>query len=411
MLLLLIGATACSEHSRVNTLTPLSETSTSNQYILLSEDSIIELVSVNLSHCPVINIPNKDKEACLDTIFASYSFVPLETTERSTIGRIEKIIVCQDCFCILDRDNSNVFLFELNGKFRCRLGAKGHGAGEHLDAWNVAYDEKNRELVLLDLSGRKLMYYNLFGELLRVAPMYYLYTCLEYQNENMILGTFKAYNRSSDILDLYQLVVADRNQKPISLSFKTSETIRQTFSHSPRLKKCGEEVIFDDLLSDTLWRISSGSKTPLAIFNFKSGSHFSSKDKRRMTDRLYSDKSDQVGCVINWNATPQYISLLVSTQSTGKRVFNVLYSRKTGKYKLFGKNTKPTRLGDFFAYSSFDGVYDPHTFIRIVEPTDILENCHRPHLQEIMSTVEKKMTNSLSVDDNPILMIEHLIDF
>ena len=373
LLLLLIGATACSEKSRINTLSSLSESCLPNERIEISEDSVIELKKESKENCVKIKIPQEISESSLDTIFSNYSFVPLQTTEKCIIGRIEKILVCEDCFCILDRDNSNVFLFELDGRFRCRLGEKGHGPGEHLDAWNVAYDERHHEVVLLDLTGRKLMHYNMEGKLLKEEPMFYLYDCFEYQDDNMVIGTGKAYNDFSDILNLYQLIIADRSQMPIARGFKISSETRQNFHYSPRLKKCNREIVYDDMLSDTLWCISEKKKIPLLTIDFGEGARFGEDEKVHMTDNLFDERQNRTGTLNDWQFSPSYISLLVCTPNTRGSLFNVLYSRKGKRCKLFGFNKVAKRLGDYLTMSSFDGVYNDNTFIRIVEPMDILE--------------------------------------
>ncbi|MDO5572067.1 MAG: 6-bladed beta-propeller, partial [Bacteroidales bacterium] len=313
LFILLLIAGACTKQPNTNVLRPLSETNTDEEAFEISLDSIKNLKTGNLDECLNISIPNEPNEVCLDTVFSSYKFIPLQTTEKSIIGRIEKILVCDDCFCILDRDNSNVFLFEKDGRFRCRLGEKGHGPGEHLDAWNVAYDKDNKEIVLLDLTGRKLMHYNLKGKLQRVESLFYLYTALEYQKDKMIIYTGTAYNAFSDILDLNQLIIADRNQNPKACGYKTSEFMRREFFYASILKKCGDEIIYDDMLSDTLWCISNFEKYPLAVVNFEKSPRFSNEEKMRMTGKLFEERNNQVGSVNNWQISSNYIYLIVRT--------------------------------------------------------------------------------------------------
>lgn len=411
MLLFLLGAAACTEKTRKNSLHSLSGPDSDDERMEITEDSIINIKIDCQDECQTINIPKQDKEICLDTVFASYSFIPLETTVKSVVGRIEKILVCHDCFCILDRDNSNVLLFELDGQFRCRLGEKGHGPGEHVDAWNVAYDKEKQEIVLLDLAGRKLMYYDLTGNLKSTEPMYYLYTDFEFQKDKMILYTGTSYNEFSDILDLYQLIIAERKQKPRVRAYRVSEDVRHMFSYGARLKKSGDEVIYDDMLSDTLWRISAEEQSPLIAVRFNKGPRFSKEEKRHMTDKLFRERSNQVGSVSDWQVSSDYISLLVRTPETGRRLFNVIYSRKSGKCKVVGNNVEKSRLGDYVTSAAFDGVYDNKSFIRIVEPMDLIRYTEDKRLEKILTAEERKLLEDIKADNNPVLLIERIVDF
>lgn len=411
MLLFLLGAAACTKKPKTNSLHSLSESNSYEERMIISEDSIADINITRLEKTYTVNIPKQDKEVRLDTVIDSYSFIPLETTENSIVGRIEKILVCQDCFCILDRDNNNIFLFEFDGKFRCSLGEKGHGPGEHVDAWNVAYDKDRQEVVLLDLAGRKLMHYDLKGHLKRTEPMYYLYTDFEYQKDKMFIYTGTSYNEFSDILDLYQLIIAERNQKPQIRTFKTSENVRNMFSYGARLKKSGDEVIYDDLLSDTLWSISTGNLSPLIAVRFNKGPRFSKEEKRHMTDKLFRKRNIQVGSISDWQVSSDYISLLVRTPETGRRLFNVIYSRKSGKCKVVGNNVGESRLGDYVTSAAFDGVYDNKSFIRIVEPMDIIRYTEDKRLEKILNVEERELLKNIKADNNPVLLIERIVDF
>ena len=411
MLLLLLGAVACSKNPRTNVLHSLSELQTNESDIRICTDSIIDLATDRQEKCKTIRIPRKDRESCLDTIVSSYTFVPLQTKENCVVGQIEKIIVCPNCFCILDRDNRNAFLFELDGTFRCKLGEKGHGPGEHLDAWNIAYDNEKQEIILLDLEGRKLMHYDLDGKLQHVESIYYLFTALEYQKDNMILYTGTSYNDFSDILDLSQLVIADRKQVPRAAGFRTPEQARNEFSFSSRMQKVGDEVIYDDMLSDTLWSITGKRKYPLVAISFDKSSRFNKEDKQHISDRLFHDRENRFGSINNWRISSNYISLLVRTPDSGRRLFNVLYSRKSGKCRVFGNNIGQKRLGDYLMSAAFDGVYDSSSFIRIVEPMDIMRYKENKRLNIELDQKEQDMLESLTLEDNPVLMIARLTDF
>ncbi|MGM9619866.1 MAG: 6-bladed beta-propeller, partial [Bacteroidaceae bacterium] len=115
----------CAEKGRRNDLHPLTDNSFDEecpQHIVITADSVKPFETVENEACLHVDLPQEMTETCLDTVFSSYTFVPLETKEECLIGQITKIIKCPGCYCILDRDNANVFLFEEDGRFRCKLG-------------------------------------------------------------------------------------------------------------------------------------------------------------------------------------------------------------------------------------------------------------------------------------------------
>ena len=411
---LLFGATACSNKgTSVNVLHSLTEGNLAGEPIVLSSDSVKSIETQPGGECLKLDLSNIGKRTPASEIYASYRFVPLETTGKSIVGQVEKILACDGCFCILDRQNANVVLFEEDGRYRCRLGEKGHGAGEHVDAWDIAYDRENNQLVLLDLSGRKLLRYDMHGKLQGVEPMYYLYSGLEFRKDHMICHTGNAHNGFSDILDRCQLVIADRAQMPVAKGFQVSEEARSQFTYATRLRNFLGETYFDDLLSDTIWSIRGTYKVPFAEVREKGKARFTHNERKHMTDRLYVERNEACLHAIAWHVTPRYVSLTVVDPSADrhKQISNLVYSRKSGDYRCCSHGRKPQRLGDHLAGSSIDGICGEDAFIRIVEPMQLVSCLKSEEIRNIMSEEERRLAESLSLDDNPILMIEKLYDF
>lgn len=213
--------------------------------------------------CIQVELPSKLPYSDLDTIFSSYKLIPLETSEELLVGNIDRIIKCPGCYCIQDRDNANVFIFEENGKFRCKLGNKGHARNEHLDAWSIAYDEKNEQIVMLDLTGRRLLSYDLMGNLKKVASLFFLYHDMAILGDDILCLTESAYNRFSDIIDLSRLVLADKMGKPIRRGFPITEMIRDRFTYGDDMTQYKDKAYFTDLLSDTIWEVSGKEMAPI----------------------------------------------------------------------------------------------------------------------------------------------------
>ena len=365
---------SCTNEKRINRLEPLSSSKGNyNLDLLVSEDSINDIKFNEAKDLYVINIPLKPNYSKLDTIFSSYKFIPLETSKECIIGNVTKIISCDNCFCILDRDNKNAFIFEKDGRFRCKLGDKGHGPKEHIDAWNIAYNKEKGSIALLDLSGRKLQHFDLYGNFLLEQPLYLLFTDLAYIDEELVLYTGTSYNTFSDIFDLYQFVVVNENLKPISRGCKTTNRLRQEFSYSGVFKKCDNKVLYDDLLSDTIWILNRTHKTPFVVMEIEGKHVLNQYEKAHMTDYLYQNRVNKETNVINWYITSKYISMIYHSPKSGGPVQNLIYSRESKLSRIIGFNNNPKRLGDYLAKAGIDGVFSDNTFLKIVQPASILE--------------------------------------
>jgi len=92
-----------------------------------------------------------DISVLIDTLVS----IPLETTEKSILGKVEKMIVSENLIYILDNEYSKaVFVFDLEGQFQYKIFRFGKGPGEYSEIFDMDVD--NKYLYILD-SGRKMI--------------------------------------------------------------------------------------------------------------------------------------------------------------------------------------------------------------------------------------------------------------
>jgi hypothetical protein len=109
-------------------------------------------------------------------IFESVDYIPLETTQESTFGKIEQLEVTDDRFVILDENTNSILLFKKDGKFvgKIKGGDKKHPSGYffdysvHIDGFELnrltkeiifsSFDMKTRvgTYHFYDLDGKKI---------------------------------------------------------------------------------------------------------------------------------------------------------------------------------------------------------------------------------------------------------------
>ena len=413
--LLLIGIiSGCTEKERRNSLRPLSEGSFDKEYQqhwVITDDSVKPFEVVREDECIQVELPSKSPHCDLDTIFSSYKLIPLEASEEFLIGNIDRIIKCPGCYCIQDRENANVFIFEENGKFRCKLGNKGHARNEHLDAWSIAYDEKNEQIVMLDLTGRRLLSYDLMGNLKKVASLFFLYHDMAFLGDNILCLTESAYNRFSDIIDLSRLVLADKMGKPIRRGFPITEMIRDNFNYGNKLAQYKDKAYFTDLLSDTIWEVSGKEMAPILNMTVNGSQRFSKDEKENMTDHIFKMRLAKQPYANRIQISSEYIALPVAIPREGGAIALMLISRKSNRQKFVGISTNQTRLDSYLPITGPDGFADDSTLIHTFSPNFLQMGASNTPIKDHLSKEEREILKKLKPNDNPVLLLERLIDF
>lgn len=104
-------------------------------------------------------------------------FVPLETTDESLIGEIDKVCVEGDLIFVKD-DKKNLFTFSMSGKFLNKIGSVGQG-GEELISFVDFYVNKEKGYVgIFDVLKSKMLRFSFDGKYISS------HSCAEEMNES-----------------------------------------------------------------------------------------------------------------------------------------------------------------------------------------------------------------------------------
>ena len=99
----------------------------------------------------------------IDSTF--FRIIPLETTNSSLIGEVNKVFFKHNRFYILDQMQKSIIVFDENGKFIFRFNASGKGPGEYLEIASTTITEHN--IIIADNILMKLFYYDLNGKFIK----------------------------------------------------------------------------------------------------------------------------------------------------------------------------------------------------------------------------------------------------
>lgn len=88
----------------------------------------------------------------------SIEYIPLETNDSSLIGKISKIIFCNDRFYIFDQVGKKVVLFNRKGEFLKSIHKVGQGPGEYTDPYDMDVDDEGN-VYLSDIVSQNIIVY------------------------------------------------------------------------------------------------------------------------------------------------------------------------------------------------------------------------------------------------------------
>lgn len=363
-----------------------------------------------------INIPDFVPKTDLDTVFRSYRFIPLETAEECLISYINKILFYKNRIYILDLMSNKAYVFDRSGKFVRSLGNAGRGPGEHLFAKDLSIDKAKDKITLLDTGGGKMLFYDLDGKFLQEVPVYYNFSNIEYDGPRMVLNTGRNNNSWIPAIDLYRLVIADRNQEPLARGFKFSDEVRHNLYAEPKIMSTPHGVLYNDWLSDTLWVVNNSMCTPFAVIRKNGKPTFSAEEKAHMTEMVYSNRRLDGEMVADYCISDNYMYISVvgtKEEPNGPYASNsVFYSIQSKKTKRFGYlRNKTTKFGHYLMPQHPDAVVEGDIFCRVLQPSDLISTAAIDYVNTIMTPEEKTMVKGLTLESNPVLMLEELIDF
>ncbi|MCM1108050.1 MAG: 6-bladed beta-propeller [Clostridium sp.] len=403
----------------VTEIRPLNETTADTTRTILVEEKLpcIELETDNAIHLQVSDEKNVNSEK--EQIKAATHYLALETKEECLVGHIDKMESDGQDLFLFDKSNNQVLRFSgSDGSFQNKFGNTGRGPGEFIRITDMSLNKKAKEVCLLDAFGYKLLHFNYDGALVREEPMFYYYNSLEFAGDGMVICT--DMNDNEDVPPLYRnrLVLADANQTPRHIGFAFTETLsanlHQGLKHG--LMTCGEEVYYNHVLSDTIWRVKEEGVCEAAfIFKFPGRDNlFDDKDFQGITDEQYEEKTAGV---------PHYRDEIIITKDFVKAIINgadnILYYIPTGHY-IYGKPQHQS-----FAMKSAwkaDFAINGTSFVKVLQPFDIIranqrskqeldEEMYEFFINSQLTEKERQLLSTMTEEDNPILMIMDIEPF
>lgn len=333
----------------------------------------------------------------------SVKFVPLETTNESLIGEINKLICTENRFFIFDSDiGKNVLIFSKEGRFIRKI-PKGGGPEEILNPGDIAVDEEKQHLIVYDRTGlsffdfdgnfikRKLVpfYFSNF----RVIPNAYLFVTVA-QNHNVHLGS----------LSTMQILISDTTFRIISAGFPFHYPKGNSYSITDYTNSFGNNVNFSFKFSDKIYQVEDTlSVNEMYQLDFKKKTfpeaYLKLGNKELLEKLKHNDSYYYMGDFVECE-THEYFAIY---NNFNKKAYHTLIFRDKSTGKFMGGNRVLLDTGTIPLFS-FPLASYKDKFIGAASSLAI----HRYLLEKKTELKENELLKNIDDDSNPVLVIYHL---
>lgn len=254
-----------------------------------------------------IPIHNVEKNG-IDSLIKEFEVIPLETNDSSLISSIHQLYVTDKYFYIVNGRMDKVCIFDMKGKFVNSIKNKGKGPNEYISINNFEIDIHHRKLLLSDSFSKRIFIYDETGNLQKTLSLDFIpYQIVPAGNGmffNLYAGSNKCYE--DEKLESYHVHVMDSLGRIFKtmLPDQTLKRIDLKSSFTTNYMPDGA-VLYNPILSDTIYKISPDSVSPLYVFRNMSDFKLPSVRERKDISYVYGvcndyERLEESGYLLSW---------------------------------------------------------------------------------------------------------------
>jgi hypothetical protein len=213
----------------------------------------------------------KIKKCFFSQLVNNIEYVSLETTAKSIIGSIDKIIFRNNLILILDKQISKaIFIFDEKGNFLNKIDRFGQGVGEYVELRDFTLN-KNNIIEAYDGGMEKLIHFDIEGNFLNEKKLDIKFDFFEIdENYNYILATRKSENLIENKNSYFDILLFSDEFKLKKKYFEYNPNLTDGYSiHLEKsLYPVNEGVLYQEILNDTMYIVTDFVVKPLFILDF-----------------------------------------------------------------------------------------------------------------------------------------------
>jgi len=338
----------------------------------------------------------------LSDLNATYiEYIPLETNTLSLISKIREIRVCDDFFLVINFDI--ILKFRRDGTFLTKIGEKGKGPSEFLNAHCVAVNPYNNNIYIVSGWENKIYVYSVNNAFLKSFKSPFKTKKIEFIGKNIL-----CYSPNTDgtIINSYNLI--DTNGRiiksfPNKYPYKSRENTI-LYQHENLFYNYKNQLLKKEIYSDTVYVFENNKFEPKYVFNI--GDDILTPDARECNLPIDLMKN----YITQWNLFEFNEKIYFEYSKNGNRLCFIGSTKDNWQVTIARKRGFINDI-DGGVNINFSALLDDSTVIGWVTPIKLRKHVlsktfknSKPKFPEKKKELEK-IANSLDENDNPVLIL------
>lgn len=316
--------------------------------------------------------------------------IKLETTEKSIVGVINKIIITPSNIIIYDNyQQDGAIIFDKEGHYIKRI-ARGNGPGEINRLWDIDYDYENNEIYVYNHPFFKIFDEN--GKYKRDVKLplgFYNFKVID--NKYLLKGIHNQGNYHAGDFHNYTFFVLNKDMQVEKAALNYIHDVG--YGGQYNMSSNGKDVNVTNQLCDTIYTYKDGYL--YAKYKLKYNNHISEtvlNDKKRFWEQY--EKQDVYCFLGEYLETNDYATIFLSSRRGTKFAY---LNKKTGKIAGGQRHSVDEKRLPYFIcpFSTYEDYFV--SYIQECSP-QLTEN-------EIISAEDVEKFKSLEDGDNPIIVL------
>jgi 6-bladed beta-propeller len=365
---------------------------------------------------------SKERAVGFSEIFDTVTYTKLESDGKHFLGDVKKIKRFGKKIFI--QCNNGVFIFSSAGKFINTIGKKGKGPGKFQLLADFEVDTVNRQVILLDRRGKKLLYHDYSGlfvnewitglaaeafiKITDVNYLFYTTGLFNKRNENEAEYKLISYNRA---------LGPDMQHKSLAINDHTANFIQ--YADLTNFNKKEDTLIFIQSMVDTIYNYfpATFSVRPRYVFDFginKIPGEFLEQDYKDVSyfDRAFEKKS--YASFFRAFLFENHSNLITFARK-GKVFFLICYNKASKKFIIGPQlvdDFYPSKLSEEIDWNTLPRGSSGDDLLYVLESTDVIGTVDSmrtrtsPEKWQRFKTENSQLfqiSQGLTLKDNPII--------
>ena len=355
-----------------------------------------------------VEIPLADKIVSLrpSELFEVSHYLPLESSDSSLLGRIEKIIFRDSLIFIKDDTGKRIAFFDHRGKFRGNVQHAGKGPGEYYRIMD--FDVKDSLIYILDDVNAKIFVYTYDGRWVHTRNMAVIFSnFIILPDGNFLMSTGGGQNEFIPALQQHDYLLGNPDSLITHKGFLRNESRQKMAMYeNPRtLSHYNDTILLMPKYGQTVYQLTPDKRLR---------ERYKIRFKKPLTEEaLESADPGYMGrdMVANgyqyldqyWLETSQYTLFMYLYPENGKHLalLNICFYSKERKKTFTYDSVDPDY--SFLLYRPPFTTYNDR-FVSILWPNDILDRKKLIEYKNANNPEVLRILNQLKEEDNPVLM-------